>query len=137
MNFGPHAYGRFLPQVPPLTLQTQPIESIGFMLADKKQGAFSLRILSIEAYGNIAASPTLSSAQKQSLLTAIETGVPLYNRGRTDLCAETYRDALVALQQSTSAPWFDKLLSHTKNTHDMQAWWYRHMINHLLQNQIN
>ena len=132
IDFRPHAYGRFLAQVPPLLLQSYPVQSIGIMLADKQEGPFSLQILSIETEGSFTSSPPLSSAQKQSLVDAIQEGVPLYNRGRSDLCAATYRDALARLQKETRSSWFTPLLSQEMTNQDRQAWSYRHMINHLL-----
>ncbi|MEC7987641.1 MAG: CIA30 family protein [Myxococcota bacterium] len=136
-QFQPHAYGRFLPQVPPIALQSYPIESIGFMLADKKQGDFSLQILSIDFNGEIPLAPTVELPQKRALIKAIQSGVPFYNQGRADLCASTYREALMTIQNQTPSRWFDILLSKTEQDHDRQAWWYRHMIDHLLDSDSN
>ena len=133
LEFQPHVYGRFLAQVPPLPLQLSPVQGIGLMLADKNQGPFSLRILSIETYGNLPPSPSLSVEEQTSLLEAIQAGVPLYNQGRSDLCAGTYHQALVNLQNRTSSPWFVPHLAQKASSQDRRAWWYRHMINHLLQ----
>jgi hypothetical protein len=67
------------------------------MLADKNEGSFSLRILRLSTVaGEVTTTPQTPSARK-ALMQAIERGVPLFNQGDADRCAEVYATTLTTL----------------------------------------
>ena len=131
-DFSPYAYGRALPNVPGLIFSNAPIRSIGFMLADKKQGPFSLRILSIDTYGARNLSPLATQEQKKRMFASIEVGVPLYNQGDIQGCATTYQQTLTTLQKELQSPWLAEVLANPPSDNDEKAWWFRHTLNQLL-----
>ena len=131
-SFHVFAYGRQTPQVPSLLATSSPVQNVGFMLADKTQGSFSLKLLSLETYGTRPQVPALSSLQKQQVETAIQVGVPLYNKGNIEGCAQTYEDVLERIQETAKSDWIEELITFSPTNADSRAWWYRHMLNQLL-----
>jgi len=65
-DYKPYAYGRSLPQVTPLHHKHNHVRELGFMLADKQSGSFSLEILSMETYGETSMVPTITDSQRES-----------------------------------------------------------------------
>ena len=104
-DFKAYAYGRFLPTYPALSSSLGLVSSVGVMLADKKDGAFSLEILSYSAEQIDSDKPVNSDKQQmptpanvqtvQSLFSmAIDKGAPMYNSGNTEGCAAVYQTAI-------------------------------------------
>ena len=96
-DFECYAYGRRVGGAPPLREAASRMDSVGFMLADKRPGAFALRILDLE--------PVSSGADEADLVPpvgnvttvfamAIEQGAPLYNDGQPERCADVYMTAI-------------------------------------------
>ena len=131
-SFQVFAYGRPTPQVPSILCSDSAIQSVGFMLADKKQGDFSLSVLSMEAYGERPRPPSINASQQQKIEQAIQMGVPLYNSGDIEACARTYKEVLVFIQEKENSPWIRTLLEEAPSSYDAQAWWFRHMLNQLV-----
>ncbi|MAA77776.1 MAG: hypothetical protein CL916_00835 [Deltaproteobacteria bacterium] len=131
-SFQVFAYGRPTPQVPSILCTSSAIQSVGFMLADKKQGDFSLKVLSMETYGDRPQPPSISASQQKQIEQAIQVGVPLYNNGDIEGCARTYKQVLQSIQEKEETVWMDELLAQTPSGYDAQAWWFRHMINQLV-----
>ena len=131
-SFQVFAYGRTTPQVPSILCSDSAIQSVGFMLADKNQGDFSLNVVSMETYGDRPRPPSINDSQQKQIEQAIQIGVPLYNRGDVEGCARTYEDVLIAIQEKEQSTWIRELLAHTPSDYDAQAWWFRHMLNQLV-----
>lgn len=100
-EFTATTYGRPLASAPPLALAPERIASVGFLLADKQPGPFSLTVLSIEPIRDTAATsaappPDLAgrAAVEAALSRAISRGVPVYNQGDPALCAAIYQTAI-------------------------------------------
>jgi len=90
------AFGRPV-SAPPLSGAPERISSVGFLLADKQPGDFSLQILSIEPYTEPDASRAEVGERAPVLAAlgrAIERGVPAYNSGDHAGCAAIYRTAI-------------------------------------------
>ena len=131
-SFQAFAYGRLTPQVPPILCTDSAIQSVGFMLADKQQGDFSLQVLSMETYGERPSAPSINASQQFQIEQAIQTGVPLYNNGDMEGCARTYKDVLLSIQDKEQSIWIRELLAQAPSDYDAQAWWFRHMLNQLV-----
>lgn len=91
-GFYASSFGRRLPLAIPL--DPADIQSIGITLSDKKAGPFRLDILKIEW---VDAALAESFTVEDYLRAAISRGVPLYNRGDANACADVYETALGAL----------------------------------------
>ena len=96
-NFEAYTFGRRVPSAPSLAQARSQIGSAGIMLADKNEGPFSLRILSLSTVaGEVTTTPQAPSARR-ALVQAIERGVPLFNQGDADRCADVYATTLTTL----------------------------------------
>ncbi|MFT4974625.1 MAG: NADH dehydrogenase [ubiquinone] 1 alpha subcomplex assembly factor 1 [Myxococcota bacterium] len=102
-DFQATAFGRPLTGAPPLTAAPERISSVGFLLADKRSGAFSLVVHAIEAYSDPAAdasapAPAPAVTGRDAVLSAfaraIERGAPLYNSGDPGGCAAVYQTVI-------------------------------------------
>ena len=100
-DFRAYAYGTPVPAAPPLSTQLTTLGSVGFMLADKQPGPFMLQILEISPTGSAqtSATQTVRTAARISELfaAAIKEGVPLFNSGQSDRCADIYQTAIVSV----------------------------------------
>jgi monofunctional biosynthetic peptidoglycan transglycosylase len=100
-DFRAYAYGTRVPSAPPLSTQLMTLGSVGFMLADKQPGPFKLRILEISPTGptQTAVIETISetSGIVELFTSAITEGVPLFNIGEPDRCADIYQTAIVSV----------------------------------------
>ena len=99
-DFEAYAFGTRVPQAPPLQSQLDTLGTVGVMLADKKPGAFSLHIASLSATRSAdfekVETPRLSGSVTDVFSAAIERGVPLFNAGEADRCADIYQTAIVS-----------------------------------------
>ena len=131
-SFQVFAYGSPTPQVPSILCSNSSIQSVGFMLADKVQGDFSLNVVSMETYGARPRPPSINASQQLQIEQAIQVGVPLYNSGDIEGCARTYKEVLLSIQEKEQSVWIQELLAQTPFDYDAQAWWFRHMLNQLV-----
>jgi monofunctional biosynthetic peptidoglycan transglycosylase len=95
-DFKAYTFGRRVPSAPTLAEVGPNIGSIGFMLADKKPGPFALQIISIDGVSS-ARDGTASLNVRDLLSLAVSRGVPLFNNGYPEQCAEIYETALSTL----------------------------------------
>ena len=132
--YRPYAYGRQLPDVPPIWISGEQPTSLGFMLSDKLPGEFSLRIDELVMVEGRAPAPELSLEHKGLLQSAIEKGVPMYNQGLIRQCAQLYVSRLQQLQIELEDPWLSEALMMPKSASDAQskAWLARHIMDQLL-----
>jgi NADH dehydrogenase [ubiquinone] 1 alpha subcomplex assembly factor 1 len=98
-QFEAYAYGTRIPQAPPLTSLLDRLDSTGVMLADKNAGPFELRIAEVQPYYAAEAAAdrtqTMATTALRDLITsAINEGVPLYNSGRAEACANRYEEVI-------------------------------------------
>ena len=96
-SFSATSFGRPLSGAPSLAAAPERIESIGFLLADKQPGAFSLEVRAIEPLTEPLPEPVAVSDQTGVVTTfirAIERGVPVFNRGEPAVCAAIYQTAV-------------------------------------------
>ena len=97
-DFEAYTFGRRVRSAPTLAEIGPNIGSIGFMLADKKPGPFALQVIQIEGESSPSVDDGNKSRSTRDLLTlAISRGVPLYNGGQPERCAEIYEAALSTL----------------------------------------
>ncbi len=97
-DFKAYTYGRRVSSAPTLAEVGPNIGSIGFMLADKRPGPFALQIIDIEGTSSPSDGEGEANLNSRALLAmAINRGVPLYNRGQPERCAEIYETALSTL----------------------------------------
>ena len=96
-DFEAYTFGRRRPSAPSLAQVSSRIGSMGVMLADKQPGAFSLRILSVTGVPGENAEPLSIGSARAALVDAIERGVPLFNQGDADRCADIYATVLTTL----------------------------------------
>lgn len=99
-QFQAYSFGRRVPNAPDLWDVRPQIGSVGIMLADKQPGPFSLRIVNVssESTGESQTSETMQPASIDAvLMNAIDRGVPLYNQGDADRCADIYETALLSV----------------------------------------
>lgn len=84
-SFRPVAFGRYVPNAPELD-PTQ-VTSLGFTLSDGRPGSFSIDILEVAQ----APPERVELEDARGLIgMAISKGVPLFNRGDADACADIY-----------------------------------------------
>lgn len=100
-QFTATTYGRPLASAPPLALAPERIASVGFLLADKQPGPFSLTVLSIEPIRDTPTEATTTApalagraAVEATLSRAISRGVPAFNQGDPAMCAAIYQTAI-------------------------------------------
>jgi len=119
-SFEPYVFGRRMPQVPPLHNMLDQIASVGIMLADKNQGPFSLQIEGIQTVARSAPSGDPDPGDDASIAaifsSAIESGVPLFNSGQPQQCAELYDSAIASVLMLS-----DDQLSRSSRVHLQQA----------------
>ena len=100
-EFKAFAFGTPVPEAPSLRTQLTRLGSVGIMLADKNPGPFSLHVEALEPHQSEAFEPMEMGASlgsiSEMLLFAIEQGVPLYNGGEPERCADVYQTTLVSL----------------------------------------
>lgn len=85
-------------------LNTGNIQSIGFTLADSKEGPFNLEILSIEAFRLINVEPPANLSADSLILLSIERGVPLFNQGVPAACRSIYEITCHAVLRMPDVP---------------------------------
>jgi len=98
-DFRAYAFGTRVPSAPALSDIRGQIGSVGVMLADKQPGNFSLQIMQLSAVSSSGTTKndTARPASIEAVFSrAIEMGVPLYNEGRADRCADVYETAIVS-----------------------------------------
>lgn len=116
-DFKLQSFGRELPFKP---IRPAAIGSVGFTIADKKEGPFSLEIESVKATGDAAdaeakdANTLLDVAKaaggfktlnaSELIELAIERGVPVFNEGDVAGCAAIYEITIEALRSMDSVP---------------------------------
>ncbi len=96
-DFQAYTFGRRRPSAPTLAQVRSRVGSVGVMLADKQPGPFSLRILSVTGVTGPAAETLDVGSPRAALVDAIERGVPLFNQGDADRCADIYATAITTL----------------------------------------
>jgi len=96
-DFEAYTYGRRRPSAPTLAQVRSRVGSVGVMLADKKPGSFSLRIMSVSGVTGDAPEPLSMASARSALIEAIERGVPLFNQGDADRCADIYATVITTL----------------------------------------
>jgi len=96
-DFDCYAYGTRVRGAPSLRQVANRLESVGFMLADKRPGAFALRIIDVEPISGRSVDGELvppAGDVSDVFGLAIQQGVPLYNDGQPDRCADVYMTAV-------------------------------------------
>jgi len=97
-DFDAYTFGRRVPSAPLLTQANGNIGSVGVMLADKNEGPFSLHIVELSSIdGDTTTSTAPPPSVQAALVAAIERGVPLFNQGQADRCADIYATAITTL----------------------------------------
>lgn len=149
-NFKAYAYGTPVPQAPPLVGQLGNLGTVGIMLADKNPGPFSLRLYEFEPARfdttimvddfNVPYGDT-----KDVLLAAIATGVPLYNAGQPERCADIYQMAVLSalLLRGEDMPLENRkvletavLQARAAESESDRAWILRLAMDRVLEDQI-
>lgn len=85
-------------------LNPRSIQSMGFTLADSKEGPFKLEILSIEAFRQMNVEPPANLSASALILLAIERGVPLFNQGAPAACRSIYEITCHAVLSMPQVP---------------------------------
>lgn len=100
-DFQAYSFGRRVPSAPTLAMLKGQVGSVGVMLADKKPGRFSLALLEIASIDRAEGGESTDSSTPQSVSyvfqEAIEQGVPLFNGGEPERCADIYSTAIVTV----------------------------------------
>ncbi len=144
-KFFPKAYGRSLPQYPPLYLQNIPVDVVGLLLADKNPGSFEIEIETIHVrfYEEKTTDSILPQQAPDIFMDAISKGVPMYNRGNVKGCAELYENAISTVLQDwkeSLAEEKSRKLQQTLNaskiakSDSQKAWILRHGMDEMLSN---
>lgn len=143
-EFTATAYGRPLASAPPLALAPERIASVGFLLADKQPGPFSLTVLSIEPIRGAVASPAPDlaghAAVEATFGRAIARGVPAFNEGNPDLCAAIYQTAIEgvlmlageALSEAEQGVLMQSLQGASAQSPEQAAWTLRYGMDAIL-----
>ena len=99
--FSAYTFGRRVSGAPSLLDLRSNLGSIGVMLADKKEGPFSLHITQISTIQSdgedTPTQPPREASAMSALTLAIERGVPLFNAGDADRCADIYTTAITTI----------------------------------------
>jgi monofunctional biosynthetic peptidoglycan transglycosylase len=100
-DFRAYAFGTPVPSAPPLSTQVTTLGSVGFMLADKQPGPFMLQVVEISPTdsGQISDTQAIQTETRiyELFAAAIKEGVPLFNSGQPDRCADIYQTAIVSV----------------------------------------
>ena len=136
--FRPSSFGRPVMGAPALDAAPGRITGLGFLLADKRPGPFTLEVLSIEAVRGDASPDRPRDAIRERLQAAIGQGVPAFNAGDPARCRDLYHGALTGLMDHTSLTAGERSLvadalerSATQPATE-GAWTLRHAIDSLL-----
>ncbi len=144
-DFEPYVFGRRVPQVPMLNSMLSRIGSVGVMLSDKQEGTFSLAIKEIQTMARAEDAsednPRDDSSVAAIFQTAITSGVPLFNAGRPEQCAEVYDSAIASVLMLPD----DQLTARSRALREQardradseqdpsaKAWVYRHAMDWVL-----
>ena len=100
-SFRPTSFGRPVPGAPALDSDLGQVDGIGFLLADKNPGPFALEVVEVQVVRDTARTPPDRGLVRAALATAIERGVPMFNRGDIAGCRDTYAAALGGLVDGT------------------------------------
>lgn len=98
-DFEPSSFGRPVAGAPALDAHPERIDQLGFLLADKQPGSFSLEVLSIEPVGTYRPRSPGMEAVTTRLRAALAEGVPAFNRGDPQACREVYAQVLREIQE--------------------------------------
>ena len=141
--FSATAFGRPVPSAPPLVGAGAQIESVGFLIASKQEGAFAIDVQAIEPLFDDGSprDPSARGTVQRVLLTAIATGAPAFNQGNPAHCADVYQTALrnllelapQALTVNERAAVQQALLAGLAQSAEERAWTYRRAIDGLLE----
>lgn len=95
--FRPTSFGRPVPGAPALDTALDRVDSIGFMLADKRPGAFALEIHEVEVVRTLQAHAGGRAQVDEALQRALSVGVPAFNEGDAQTCRALYAETLEEL----------------------------------------
>ncbi len=93
-DFRPTAFGRPVLGLPSLDAAPERIVSIGFLLADRSPGPFTLEVSAIEAVMDAPARGPGHGQVAASLRAALAEGVPAFNAGDPARCRDVYVEVL-------------------------------------------
>ena len=144
-DFVPVSYGREV-NAPPLELQLPNVRSIGILIGDGQEGFFELHVhhFSTSESTNIESNTERKQLEpeiKLSLQRAIQRGVPVYNKGKPEICAAIYQTVLediLLLNRSDLSEFQIQLIANVLDESsslpaDKRAWAYRYVMDSLLQ----
>jgi len=148
-EFEAYSFGTRVGGAPPLSAQLRRLGSVGFMLADKNPGPFAMTIQQIATHQseNFEPAPKMGESESsvgQVFAMAIEEGVPLFNAGEPDRCADIYRTAIASVLLLKGETMDDSLrsllvdaLREGRRVSDPseEAWVYRRAMDRLLSLQ--
>jgi hypothetical protein len=148
-DFQAYAYGTRVPQAPGLRSQLDRLGSVGIMLADKKPGEFELQIATMEPSRSedfeAPAEVETAGSVVEVLDFAITQGVPLYNGGAPERCADIYQTAIVSIlmlsEDDLSSSERDILMEGLRgasrsSSESDRAWALRRAMDEVLQNRL-
>ena len=92
--FRPTSFGRPVRGAPALDAAPERIDSVGFLLADKQPGAYTLEVLAIEPVPGPRPPRAGIERIRQTLAATVAVGVPAFNRGDVARCRTLYAAAL-------------------------------------------
>ena len=129
---------------PALKTGLKSIGQLGLLLADKRQGPFSITLRAFRPV-NIPKASQLNAALAPLLVAAIERGVPIFNGGDAAGCAAIYRDVLTRAMRDRmlgTQSWSERLVSTAlanaaKQSAVDAAWTLRRAMDRLLQTISN
>jgi len=148
-DFQAYAYGTPGPQAPGLRSQLDRLGSVGIMLADKKPGDFELQIATMEPSRSedfeAPQAVEIEGTVVDVLDFAISQGVPLYNSGAPERCADIYQTAIVSVlmlsEDELSESEREVLTAGLRSagrapSESDRAWALRRAMDELLQNRL-
>ena len=148
-DFQAYAFGTRVPQAPGLRSQLSRLGTVGVMLADKKPGNFELQIASMEPSRSENFEEPEAAATEGTVVDvldfAISQGVPLYNSGAPERCADIYQTAIVSvlmlsedeLSESEREVLLGGLRSASRaRSESDRAWALRRAMDELLRNRL-
>ncbi|MEC7240142.1 MAG: CIA30 family protein [Myxococcota bacterium] len=148
-DFQAYAYGTRVPQAPGLRSQLSQLGTVGVMLADERPGEFELQIVSMEPSRseNFEAPEAvqIEGTVVDVLDFAISQGVPLYNNGAPERCADIYQTAIVSVlmlsEDELSEAEREVLMGGLRSagqarSESDRAWALRRAMDVLLQNRL-